>query len=421
MDMLNTWSDTFTLVPACYAGQSATPSHYFRLAFTDAVPSAFPQVPRDSQVVLPPRDPWLPQTPNSLIEFPRNTTSVSSLAGWDGSPVQSRPKGSNNSEISSSAFDSATHIQRESLKSQNPLPGVKSRQPPIGPGADLDCRTDHPAFPPPPQDSTSQSSMSFPEPRGLSAEDSPQRKHSPAPQSMDATSFESTQFVVLEQSFRSTSSPKSASPSTKLQPLPDQIPIASSQFRTFRAISPPCVTKPNWHLTHATFTWLSEVLAPKRRADKSRPAPSGRCQLCDALCSRPGTLQQHVVFQHRQRVARKVSMGHPFNVDLALAFTVLQIQSDRSSGGVDSECVTFQTLLRSSAADLAPDILSPVSFPLLWEKLRQFCGMDKWRGMTCRHCGLLVQRKSNLEDHRAKCDPSTPKFIRGSISPYQSR
>ncbi|KAF8330424.1 uncharacterized protein EI90DRAFT_3124510 [Cantharellus anzutake] len=36
-----------------------------------------------------------------------------------------------------------------------------------------------------------------------------------------------------------------------------------------------------WYLTPAVFNWLTAVLDPKRRSDKSKPTPHGQCELCD--------------------------------------------------------------------------------------------------------------------------------------------
>ena len=166
----------------------------------------------------------------------------------------------------------------------------------------------------------------------------------------------------------------------------------------------------DWRLTVPVFNWLSAVLDPKRRPDKSTPAPSGNCLLCDTFCQRPGTLQQHVICQHRMRVARQYIQRRPHNDLLALAFTVLQLHSDRRPGPVETECAHFRHLLISSPPAGLQGFSSD-AFPLLRETLHEFCHTDRWKGVTCEYCGLLAQRRATLEEHVTKCsyNPSAEK------------
>lgn len=143
---------------------------------------------------------------------------------------------------------------------------------------------------------------------------------------------------------------------------------------------------------------------------------------------RPVSLQQHVHFQHHQRVARKVATGQPYNLELALAFTVLQLQQPfdptAQEGPLDpfikAECSRFSSILHSSLSSLSEDDEpAPITtdrFPGLLEHLLKFSMTEYWKGMTCTHCGRTAQKKSTLDDHLKRCvaylrkyDRSTPR------------
>ncbi|KAF9512400.1 hypothetical protein BS47DRAFT_1345551 [Hydnum rufescens UP504] len=201
--------------------------------------------------------------------------------------------------------------------------------------------------------------------RSLSAQSSTSQSHwqGLAPMAPNAIS----QYDHTEQNLNSpmaqpsaphdVSLPAAGTTSFRRAPVEDQHSRASSVSSssvspTFRAIQ---VTNPteneprdDWRLTVPIFNWLSAVLDPKRRPDKSTPAPSGNCLLCDTFCQRPGTLQQHVICQHRMRIARQYIQKRPYNDLLALTFTVLQLHSDRRPGPVENECVHFRYVLKFS-------------------------------------------------------------------------
>ena len=182
---------------------------------------------------------------------------------------------------------------------------------------------------------------------------------------------------------------------------------------SYRGKSLPCINKPaDWKLSRDDFDWLASVLAPKRRANKREPTPSGTCRFCEVVCARAGSLQQHVVFQHRQRIARKHMANDFFNQDLALAFTVLQLDADseyedmsctdinmggRRTTEEATECDLFRTHLAEGP------VTSLSSYPHLEVRFRRYCMVEKWRGVHCSACGMLVQRRLNLDEHKSKC------------------
>ncbi|KAF8327141.1 uncharacterized protein EI90DRAFT_1818086 [Cantharellus anzutake] len=182
---------------------------------------------------------------------------------------------------------------------------------------------------------------------------------------------------------------------------------------TYRGKSLPCVNKPmDWHMTLDDFSWLASVLSPKRRPNKREPTPSGTCRFCDVICARAGSLQQHVVFQHRQRIARKYIGNDHYNQDLALAFTVLQLDADSEyedmsntdtnmGGRRTTEEATESEVFRAALAN--GPVTSMASYPHLVARFHRFCMAEKWRGVHCSACGMLVQRKLNLSEHQAKC------------------
>ncbi|KAF8329835.1 uncharacterized protein EI90DRAFT_1351593 [Cantharellus anzutake] len=178
----------------------------------------------------------------------------------------------------------------------------------------------------------------------------------------------------------------------------------------YRRKSLPCVNKPmDWHMTLDDFHWLASVLFPKRRPNKRKPTPSGTCRFCDVVCSRAGNLQQHVVFQHRQRIARKYIENDHYNQDLALAFTVLELDVGGGMSNMDANMGGHRTTEEASESDLfsAALVTGPVtsmaSYPHLLARFHRFCMAEKWRGVHCSACGMLVQRKLNLSGHQAKC------------------
>lgn len=195
--------------------------------------------------------------------------------------------------------------------------------------------------------------------------------------------------------------------------LTESGPPGTLALGSYRGKSLPCVNKPaNWKLTRDDFNWLASVLAPKRRPNKREPTPSGTCRFCDVVCARAGSLQQHVVFQHRQRIARKCMANDFFNQDLALAFTVLQLDADNEYEDMSYTDVNLggrRTIQEATECDLfranlaEGPVTSLSSYPHLEARFRKYCTVEKWRGVHCSACGMLVQRKLNLDEHRSKC------------------
>ena len=158
-------------------------------------------------------------------------------------------------------------------------------------------------------------------------------------------------------------------------------------------------------LTLDTYEWLFAVMYPKRRPDKRKPTPSGRCQLCESTCKRPGILQQHVTILHRQRLARMHLAGKPYDLQLALAFVVAQMLGgvviNAQMDAAHQESQAFLDILKSNPAGL--ESLQPGAFPLLHEKLDEFIKFESWVGVQCRNCGMWATRPTALEEHAAVC------------------
>jgi len=164
-------------------------------------------------------------------------------------------------------------------------------------------------------------------------------------------------------------------------------------------------TNPNWRLTLGTYEWLFAVMYPKRRPDKKKPTPSGPCRLCDSTCKRAGILQQHLTILHRQRLARKHVAGQPYNLPLALAFVVAQVQCgivlNAQTNAVHEECRTFLAALKDNPAGLEP--LGPQEFPSLRSKLDELSRHQTWVGIQCQNCGMWATRPVALEEHATVC------------------
>ena len=172
------------------------------------------------------------------------------------------------------------------------------------------------------------------------------------------------------------------------------------------AVAPPGDTPltadhPNWRLTQEMYDSIVATLDPKKRPNKKMPAPSGQCKLCDSVCKRSGTLQQHIVILHRQKLARRVIAGQQYNVELALAFVVAQVRSDQRGTLRDPESVRFTNLLARYPEGLP--VLVPTEFPQLREKLTKFCGEERWTGVKCGCCGMMMSRRIGRKSQMA-CD-----------------
>ena len=164
-------------------------------------------------------------------------------------------------------------------------------------------------------------------------------------------------------------------------------------------------TDPDWRLTLDTYEWLFAVMYPKRRPDKTKPTPSGPCQLCDSTCKRAGILQQHLTILHRQRIARKHLAGNCYNLQLAFAFVVAQVLCDvvmsAQMDAVYRESWAFLGILKSNPASLYP--LQASAFPSLHQKLGEFSRLESWVGVRCQDCGMWATRRVALEEHAAIC------------------
>ena len=153
------------------------------------------------------------------------------------------------------------------------------------------------------------------------------------------------------------------------------------------------------NLTVDLYNWMFSVLYPKLRSDKTVPTPSGQCLLCDAFCKRPGILRQHVTIIHRQRMARKVIIGQRYWTELALAFVVAQLEvTSHKDAPILAEMDVFK---KSLIVGLAP--LSMNDFPMLSEKLVEFCAESSWVGVKCEWCGTWLTRPVALADHASLC------------------
>lgn len=182
------------------------------------------------------------------------------------------------------------------------------------------------------------------------------------------------------------------------------------------ADAPLTVEHPNWRLTKEIYDWMVATLDPKKRPNKKTPAPSGQCKLCTSICKRSGTLQQHIIILHRQKLARRATAGgQRYNIELALAFVVAQMRSDQGGASLDPECIQFTELLARHPEGLPP--FGPNEFPGLQEKLMEFCREERWIGVKCGHCGMMMSRRTALEEHLPMCpgrksrrasEPSTP-------------
>ena len=183
--------------------------------------------------------------------------------------------------------------------------------------------------------------------------------------------------------------------------LPTQLPPREAA----RVLGP---TNADGRLTLATYEWLFAVMYPKRRPDKKKPTPSGRCQLCESTCKRPGILQQHLTILHRQRIARKHLAGKPYDLQLALAFVVAQVLCDvvmnSQMDAVHRESQAFLVMLENNSTDL--ESLQPGAFPSLHQKLDEFSRLESWVGVRCQNCGMWATRPIALEEHAAICSGS---------------
>ena len=198
-------------------------------------------------------------------------------------------------------------------------------------------------------------------------------------------------------------------PSHNRTETPTQLPLRTEGGRILTS------TDPDWRLTLDTYNWLFAVMYPKRRPDKTKPTPSGSCQLCDSTCKRAGILQQHLTILHRQRIARKYLAGNCCNLQLAFAFVVAQVLCDVVKSAqmdpVYRESRAFLGILKSNPTSLYP--LQASDFPSLYQKLGEFSRLESWVGVQCVDCGMWATRRVALEEHAAICTGTR----RGAESP----
>lgn len=157
-------------------------------------------------------------------------------------------------------------------------------------------------------------------------------------------------------------------------------------------------------LTRETYDWMFSVMYPKRRSNKQIPTPSGECHLCPSVSKKPGILQQHLTILHRQKVARRFILGQhtPFDLVIAIAFTVAQLRSKDVDSPARTECDVFSDLLRVSPKGL--ESVSLADFPILGERLTEFANHESWKGLQCARCGVTTTRKIALVEHAAVCN-----------------
>ena len=188
-------------------------------------------------------------------------------------------------------------------------------------------------------------------------------------------------------------------PSRNRTEHPTQLPLRAQGGRNLAS------TDPDWRLTLDTYEWLFAVMYPKRRPDKTKPTPSGPCQLCDSTCKRAGILQQHLTILHRQRIARKHLAGNCYNLQLAFAFVVAQVLCDvvmsAQMDAVYRESRAFIGILKSNPASLYP--LQASAFPSLHQKLGEFSKLESWIGVQCQDCGMWATRRVALDEHVTIC------------------
>jgi len=260
----------------------------------------------------------------------------------------------------------------------------------------------------------------------------PEQHQHTAPPSQGDTQIFPGRHVPQQQRFsvrhRPTSAPYTVNPPNRPLRWPWELPshhspaAATGEATEHQddALAPPAETPltadhPNWRLTQDMYHWMVATLDPKKRPNKKTPAPSGQCKLCASVCKRSGTLQQHIIILHRQKLARRVIAGQRYNVELALAFVVAQMRSDQGGALPDPESIQFTDLLARHPEGLP--VLSPTEFPQLREKLMEFCGEERWIGVKCERCGMMMSRRTALEEHLPMCpgrksrrasEPSTP-------------
>lgn len=187
-------------------------------------------------------------------------------------------------------------------------------------------------------------------------------------------------------------------------------PFGNSRGAT-GAISPPMTTKAAFHdgscssMSLDIYEWMFAVLYPKRRSNKTKSTPSGQCRFCPSVSKHAGSLQQHLIVIHRQRIARKVRANQEINSLFALAFVVAQLEAepveDHAIDSVAAEYGHFMALL--AVGPVSNEHISPDTFPLLMGKLEEFSLRESWIGVSCPSCGTWVTRRSAMREHAAVC------------------
>lgn len=178
-----------------------------------------------------------------------------------------------------------------------------------------------------------------------------------------------------------------------------------------------------WNLSCELYDWIFQVLYPKQRTNKEKSAPYGQCWFCSAVSKHAGSLQQHLIVLHRQRLARKVRTGREFNGLLALGFVVAQMESEfknKTSGDLEqtrNEWLCFKELLTLSP--LSNETLQLRAFPMLTRKLNEFCLQELWIGVSCPHCGTWATRRVALKEHTLVCaGRKSVGALKSSVSPH---
>lgn len=174
---------------------------------------------------------------------------------------------------------------------------------------------------------------------------------------------------------------------------------------------------PDWTLSHEAYEWIFAVLYPKRRIDKEKSTPSGRCWLCSSVSKHAGSLQQHLITIHRQRLARKIRAGQPFNQTLALGFVAAHLESQYGKEPTEdhnltiNECEGFRALL--TLGPLSDKSLGAYTdwFPTLLQKLHELCLEESWIGVKCPDCGTWATRRVALKEHASVCAGRTPTAV----------
>lgn len=209
----------------------------------------------------------------------------------------------------------------------------------------------------------------------------------------------------VETSFSATPFPENSLPQD-LSPIltPLEVPEPNKMVRPIVPLDP---DDPNWNLSLELYEWIFSVLYPKRRRNKEANAPSGPCRFCSTVSKHAGSLQQHLIVLHRQRLARKVHTGWEFNRLLALGFAVAEMESEPrkiSRGDLDStaeETHRFRDLL--TLGPLSKETIDMDAFPILTERLTEFCHRESWIGVNCPNCGTWATRRVALKEHALVC------------------